>query len=229
MRPVTLHLAAVGRPGQDGTLLVDVSLSSRLQPRPGMPVHPRLHSHGTVVLAGAAPAEERATVRPPAGVTFDDAAIYRVFFHGPAYRVLEGVHVDGGSAVGVMREALPPNARDPEADERTSPRLVELCFQTAGMLDVARRSAFGLPAALRSVRLTGAARPEGVRLYAEVHPGDDGGLDARVVDADGRVHVVLSGYRTVALPSAQTLAELHESVADVAALPRAAGRAGAPA
>jgi NAD(P)-dependent dehydrogenase (short-subunit alcohol dehydrogenase family) len=213
MNPATLHLAAVGRPGPDDAVLVDVELSSTLPPRPGMPTQQRVHFRGRAVLERAAAGEATVPFQPPGDLDVEDRLIYRVYFHGPAYQVLEGVRLEDHRAVGVLRSDLPPNAKDPDALELTAPRLVELSFQTAGILDIARRDVFGLPSKLASLRLLPAAGSNGHRLYAEVRPCEDGdGFDARVVDAGGNVHLELSGYRTVALPAPVTLPDLLGSI-----------------
>jgi NAD(P)-dependent dehydrogenase (short-subunit alcohol dehydrogenase family) len=209
-KPATLQLTAVGRRGGDDALVVDVQLASTLQPKPGMPLQERVHFRARVVTERTAPVARKVVFRPPAEVTVGRDAIYRVYFHGPAYQVLEGVKLDdrGAGAVGVMRRALPPNARDVEADELVAPRLVELCFQTAGLLDIAQRDVFGLPAALGSLRVYRRA-PAGERLYADVRRRDgDDGFDAEVVDAEGNVYVELSGYRAVALPGVNAASAL---------------------
>ncbi|HET6439602.1 MAG TPA: SDR family oxidoreductase, partial [Anaeromyxobacter sp.] len=201
MRATTLHLNAVGRPGPDGTLVVEVELSSVLQPKPGMPVQQRLHSRGRVRIASTDRGEKKVDFRPPDRPTIDDAAIYRVFFHGPAYQVLEGAHLADAHAVGLLRSRLPPNAKDPEAPELVAPRLVELCFQTAGVFEISRRHTFGLPAGVESLRFYRApAKPRG-RLFAEVRARNGADtFDAHVVDGEGNVLLELSGYRTISLP-----------------------------
>jgi NAD(P)-dependent dehydrogenase (short-subunit alcohol dehydrogenase family) len=221
MMPATLHLVAVGRPGPDGTPAVDVELWSRLQKlKPELPAQERLHFRGRVVLDRAAAAPKAVPFQPPAAVSYDDRAIYRAYFHGPAYRVLEALSLEGGRAVGVMRTDLPPNAASVTAAELVTPRLVELCFQTAGILEIAGRRVFGLPAALDALRVYPAA--EG-RLYAEVEPRADGrGFDARIVDAAGNVVVELAGYRTVAVPGWEAKAELLGAPADGAGATAAA-------
>ncbi len=170
MKPATLHLAAVGRPGAGDTLVVEVQLSSRLQPGPGMPVQERLHFRGRVLVDRAAVPRKTVTFRPPAEVTVDDSSIYRVYFHGPAYQVLQGVRLDDCCAVGVLRPELPPNARQVDAAELVLPRLVELCFQTAGIFDIAHRHVFGLPAGLESLRVLRTPDAGGGPLFAEVLP-----------------------------------------------------------
>jgi hypothetical protein len=208
MKPSTLHLTALGRPAAGDTVDVEVRLSSRLQPTPAMPVQERLHFRARVVVERAAPAAKTVAFRAPAEVTIDDRAIYRVYFHGPAYRVLAGVVIEDRRAIGVMRRELPPNAREADAAELAAPRLIELCFQTAGMYDFAERNLFGLPARLESLRVFRAAEAGGDQLFAEVRTrADDDAFDASVVDASGSVYLELSGYRTVAFPGAKTVVE----------------------
>ena len=215
MQPATLYLTAVGRPGAGDTLLVDVQLSSRLQLKPELPVQERLHFRGSVLVDRASVPGKTVPFRPPAEVTVDDRVIYRVYFHGPAYRVLQGVRLEHGYGIGVMRPELPPNAKPADAAELVAPRLIELCFQTAGIFDIAHRRVFGLPAAVESVRVYRAVDTSGSRFYAEVVPReDDHGFDARVVDADGNVCLELSGYRTVAVPEPGTMAELLETLTE---------------
>lgn len=77
-----------------------------------------------------------------------------------------------------------------------APRLVELCFQTAGVLEIGATGRLGLPKHIDQLRVVDTP-PEG-RLGAVVR-GTDGVFDAYVIDEAGRVHVELRGYRTEAL------------------------------
>jgi NAD(P)-dependent dehydrogenase (short-subunit alcohol dehydrogenase family) len=209
MKAQTLHLAAVGRAGPEGTLLVEVRLSSRIQPKPGVPAQERLHFRGRAVLERAPLAAKKVPFAPPDEWTVDREAIYRVYFHGPAYQVLGGVKIDPGHAVGAFHRDVPPNASDVEAIERVAPRLVELCFQTAGVFDITQRHVFGLPAGLEALRVYRPVEERSRPLFAEAwHRKDDDGLDARVVDADGNVYVELQNYRTVPLPEPKGMGEL---------------------
>jgi hypothetical protein len=83
-----------------------------------------------------------------------------------------------------------------------APRLIESCFQVAGIWEMGSTGKMGLP--LHIDRVTTLRDPEsagGRRLFAVARPAG-GGFDAEVVDADGAVYVRLSGYKTVALPTA---------------------------
>jgi hypothetical protein len=88
-----------------------------------------------------------------------------------------------------------------------APRLIELCFQTAGVYEMATKGAMALPLAIGAV--TAYRQPEqanGARLYALITPVDGGAaFDAKVVDETGNVYVDLHGYRTVQLPGSVNL------------------------
>ncbi|MGE5344983.1 MAG: SDR family oxidoreductase, partial [Acidithiobacillales bacterium] len=203
-RPATFHLAASATPVDGGDLLVSTTLSSLTQPRPELPASPRLHFGARVRMTKAIRSAPTLSIRPPSRkrpLPVDREAIYRVYFHGPAYRVLQGVSVEGDTAWGLLARDLPPGADPPEAANLVAPRLVELCFQTAGIWEVATKQRLALPAGLKSVRVY--RGEEDVRegsLWA-VATAVDGGesFDIRAVDEQGSVFVELLGYRTVAL------------------------------
>jgi hypothetical protein len=148
----------------------------------------------------AAPAIE---FTPPSaeGLEIDRDRIYKVYFHGPAYQVLERAGVQGDRVVGLMAEGLPPNA-SPEAATVAAPRLIELCFQTAGIWEMIQTRTMALPAEVGAVTVY--RQPEsatGRRFYALVTAVDGGAaFDAQVVDSDGNLYVEMRGYRTVKLP-----------------------------
>jgi hypothetical protein len=132
--------------------------------------------------------------------------IYSIYFHGPAYQVLDKVLLDDGRAIGVMSSQRPPAISPPNAAAIVDPLLIELCFQTAGIWQAARDSVLALPAEVTSVSVY-RAMPEGgeTQLYAVITPDGDGGFDAQVRDEAGEVYVALRGYHTVALPGAVTI------------------------
>jgi acyl transferase domain-containing protein/NADP-dependent 3-hydroxy acid dehydrogenase YdfG len=132
------------------------------------------------------------------------ADIYRLYFHGPAYQVVERAWWDGHRIVGLMAEGLPANHLPSELPTLMAPRLIELCFQTAGLWEMSAQGSMGLPQhidRISSSLLLGAPEPSDVRLYAVVSSGQSrGSFDAEVVDAKGNRYLHLSGYRTVAVP-----------------------------
>jgi len=202
-QPRTLYLSATIHPTGNGTLVAKTTLRGMVQPRPDMP--PRFDTHfvGEVHLT-TAPVEGRMIdFTPPSAeaLDIDRERIYRVYFHGPAYQVMERVGVMGDQAVALMTDGLPPNSV-PETPMLIAPRLIELCFQTAGMWEMVTHRAMALPAAIGSVAIyRQPERAEGRRLYALVTAINNGAsYDAHVVDTDGNVYVELRGYRTVRLP-----------------------------
>ena len=121
--------------------------------------------------------------------------------------MLERAGVQGNTAIGLMADKLPPNTSPAEVASVMAPRLIELCFQTAGVWDIQTTGTMALPLGIANV--TAYRQPneaDGRRLYALVEASDGGAaFDARVVDEAGRVYVDLKGYRTVDLPGSVSL------------------------
>jgi hypothetical protein len=146
------------------------------------------------------------SVSPPtmhADRTVDAADIYRIYFHGPAYQVLERAWWDGNRMIGMLAKNLPANHHPAELPTVMSPRLIELCFQTAGLWEIGKEGSMGLPRLVNCVTAPCGATLPDTRLYAVITPDPvSGSFDAEVVDASGKRYVQLSGYRTVATPNA---------------------------
>jgi acyl transferase domain-containing protein/acyl carrier protein len=194
--PRTVELDVQLRPDGDEVIAACRLRGSRQLPgQPG----PQLTSHFAARVRLAREAEAaRASAAPPApsGATLGHDDIYRLYFHGPAYQVLDGAWRAGDGVTGLMSGALPPDGMERTA-AGLAPRLLELCFQTAGVLEIARQGRMGLPLHVERVSLL--RRPEaadGRRLLAMVAPRPDGAFDAEVVDEAGDVYLSLRGYRT---------------------------------
>jgi hypothetical protein len=122
-----------------------------------------------------------------------------MYFHGPAYQVLgRAWRYDGGS-VGRYSDGLPANHVPADLPTVTGPRLVELCFQTAGLWQAGREGRLGLPQHVDAVRVVGDPAAAHRGLHAIAQPSGDG-YDCVVVDEQGDVLIRLNGYRTVELP-----------------------------
>jgi NAD(P)-dependent dehydrogenase (short-subunit alcohol dehydrogenase family)/acyl carrier protein len=140
--------------------------------------------------------------REPVGTTVLGQAIYDVYFHGPAYQVLEQAWRDNGSVVGRLPERLPSNHKPEELRTVLEPRLVEACFQTAGIFQIGRTGRMGLPQHIDRVQPVKPLTDAKGRLHAVVTPRADGSsFDAYVADQEGNVYVTLTGYRTAELPA----------------------------
>ncbi|MFH4346974.1 polyketide synthase dehydratase domain-containing protein, partial [Acinetobacter baumannii] len=70
--------------------------------------------------------------------------VYKVYFHGPAYQVLDAAWRDDGQVVGRLAPDLPPAHEPPVQPTEVMPRLIELCFQTAGMWELGTEGRMGL-------------------------------------------------------------------------------------
>jgi hypothetical protein len=145
-----------------------------------------------------------------AGSMIEGADIYRVYFHGPAYRVLKQARWDEKHIVGQMAEGLPANHEPRELPLLVSPRLIELCFQTAGLWEISRQHRFGLPLHVERITVMPAAEEVEHDTCAIVTPHpEQGSFDAEVVDSTGKCFVRMTGYRTVALPGSVNLEAVH--------------------
>jgi NAD(P)-dependent dehydrogenase (short-subunit alcohol dehydrogenase family) len=200
MKPATLLLSARGAPAERDEVVFETLLRSAVRPKPDLPPVEARHFSARVVL-GTAPETPAVVFTPPERETawpITREAVYRVYFHGPAYRVLDGVRLNGDEALGAMAPGLPPNAAPASAASLAAPRLLELCFQTAGIWELARHRRLALPASIEEVRVFGQEEDLEGRIFALVTARDEGSsFDARVVDEEGRVFVEVTGYRTV--------------------------------
>jgi hypothetical protein len=200
--PRTVTVEATLNPQGDG-----VVATCRLTGSRRLPNHeePQVTTHFTARVRLTKQSPSRATspvVRAPEGSGLESADIYRIYFHGPAYQVLDSAWRDGDRIVGKMADPLPENHSPAEQPTLMAPRLIELCFQTAGLWEMSELGVMGLPLHInRACLLLPPTLAEG-RLYAAVTPGRNGeSFDAEVVDSAGNRLVELTGYRTIALPT----------------------------
>jgi acyl transferase domain-containing protein/acyl carrier protein len=194
----TARISARLRPGPDGSLVADCRLVGRRTLANGTD-QVTDHASARVVLA-AEGSEAPVAVVPSADAepVVDAEAIYRIYFHGPTYQVLARAWRVDGEVVGQFAADLPANHRPAGAPTNTAPRLLELCFQVAGVHELGTSHRMALPARIDRVELFGRvndSRPH----WAVVRP-TEGGADAEVIDEDGRVALRLRGYGTVVLP-----------------------------
>jgi acyl transferase domain-containing protein/acyl carrier protein len=142
-------------------------------------------------------------LRTPEGNVVSSKEIYPLYFHGPAYQVVEKAWWDGNRIVGLMSNKIPSNHYPAELQTLVAPRLIELCFQTSGVWEMGVEGHMGLPLGIERVEVFGARENVDDRLYAVVTPDTTkGNFDAHIVDAKGNCYLRLIGYRTVAVPGA---------------------------
>jgi hypothetical protein len=180
------------------------------------------HFSGKVHLKQPEPEAQEASTNIPKwneSYTVRAEDIYHLYFHGPAFQVLEGVQRSGESVLGKLNKKLPAFT-DGEHDLLSTPTLVELCFQTAGIWEIGKTGIMALPRSIESLTLY-RQNVNGAAIYAEVKPFRSGNgelhFDARVVDSKGRLYLELKEYRTTPLPvtvESNLLAPLKELMKD---------------
>jgi NAD(P)-dependent dehydrogenase (short-subunit alcohol dehydrogenase family)/acyl carrier protein len=186
--------------GED--LVVKVTLESDIRRVDGRIDH-TLHFSGLVYLAENQPVEKTDANPPTWGkkkaVSAED--IYRLYFHGPSFQVLDAAQSYRSNILGRLKKDLLIDASG-KLGPLSTPLLIELCFQTAGLWEAGATGTLALPASVG--KLTVYPRPmNGVPIYAEVKPRECGGklaFDARVLDSKGNVFVEVEDYRTSPLP-----------------------------
>jgi hypothetical protein len=193
--PRTIAVQALFRAEGDEVLADCRLLGYRTLPGQAEPQE-TVHFQGRVRLAAELPEPERQAAPAP-GEGVGAADVYRIYFHGPAYQVLESAWRDGDRMAGRFASELPPNHRPADRPTLMEPRLIELCFQTAGIGELGAHGRMALPLRVDRVTVFQPATPVAdTPLYAVTRPSGE----ARVVDSEGNVYVTLSGYRTIELP-----------------------------
>ena len=103
--------------------------------------------------------------------------------------------------IGELTRTLPANHSPADLPLVCAPRLIELCFQTAGLWEMREQNKFGLPLHIDQLFVLNSHFAADADLFAVVTPRADGGFDAEVVGADGTRYLELRGYRTIAVPA----------------------------
>ena len=198
--PRTLTIKVVFHPKGEAVVADCELLGCRTLPNQ---IEPQITTHFTGrVMLTKRPQELQSSRAPgkPANSTIKASEIYRFYFHGPAYQVLEEAWRDGDRIVGKMAGSLPDNHVPPEKPTVMEPRLIELCFQAAGLWEMSALGTLGLPHKIQQVSVLRPAETAQGCLYAIVAPKIDGAIfDAEVVDEAGNQYLRLRGYHTITL------------------------------
>ncbi len=199
-RTLTIAMVTSPDPSGNGDLLARATLSAE-RTLPGSETPTRtVHFTGTVRLTSAPPVAESTQLRATPQETLGAPLIYTFYFHGPAYQVVEAAWRDGDGSTARLTDPLPDNHAPATAPLTNAPRLVELCFQAAGLWEAGRDQRLALPMRVERVSvLRDPGSSEGL-LRAHAVRREDGAFDCVVVDEGGDVLVHLDGYHTVALP-----------------------------
>ena len=146
-KSATVHVRAV-RLGDDAHAPIHCVVESRC--RGGLPVP---HFEASFVHAEPCIADTRlpAGVQLGAQPAVNDADVYSLFFHGPAFRVIHSASSVGDGMLCEWRQDLPAWARGPVDPATADPRWVELCLQTAGLLEIATTQRMLIPHRIGSI------------------------------------------------------------------------------
>jgi hypothetical protein len=188
---------------QAGLVRVHATLSS-VQNIVGRDPEEKLHFSGAAVLEASAAEARQVQAFDRTAPEIGREAIYRVYFHGPAYRVLDRVESAGENRViGCMTGQLPLDTTDAKHGSLVGPRLIELCFQTAGVWEIGKTGRLALPAGVDRVIVRDPSAGSGPLVAEVTAQGSDDNLtfSARVRDGAGKVHVEIEGYRTSRMPN----------------------------
>jgi len=161
------------------------------------------HFEGRVRLASKPAKAVKGTgaPHPDKGEKIAASHVYRLYFHGPAYQVIDSAWRKGDNIIGAFAKDLPTNHEPSELPLAVAPRFIELCFQTASLSGLALQSRLGLPYSFRDLKIIASPEeaPNGT-FYSVVAPNPDGTYDAKVVDEKGKLYMLLEGYQTMDLP-----------------------------
>jgi malonyl CoA-acyl carrier protein transacylase/NAD(P)-dependent dehydrogenase (short-subunit alcohol dehydrogenase family) len=199
--PRTVTVETVIRPRVGGLVAHCRLIGHRSLPNQNEP-QATTHFTGRVLLTRQALQTTTATPVKPEGNLIDATDIYQLYFHGPAYQVVKKAWWNGKQIVGLMSDELPANHHPAGLVTLVSPRLIELCFQTAGIWEMGIDSRMGLPLHIDHLSVAPAiTAPANGPLYAVVTRKLDGNcFDAEVIDVSGKRLLRLNGYHTIALP-----------------------------
>jgi acyl transferase domain-containing protein/NAD(P)-dependent dehydrogenase (short-subunit alcohol dehydrogenase family) len=199
--PRTVTVETVIHPHGDGLVAQCRLIGHRSLPNQNEP-KATTHFTGRVLLTRELPKTATAAPVKPEGNTISSPDIYQLYFHGPAYQVVQEAWWNGKQIVGLMAEKLPSNHYPAEFVTDTAPRLIELCFQTAGIWEMGIDTRMGLPLHVDRLTTSSHLSESAAPLYAVVtRKPEQKSFDAEVVDGSGNRLLCLSGYHTISLPN----------------------------
>lgn len=152
---------------------------------------PRLHHECELVMGPQGPTDTVVLEQWATSVCITDKDLYRIFFHGPGFRFLEHVRMEGsGKGAQFTFQDTPQREgmfRDP------LPGAVEAAFQAAAAFAVESRGIMALPVGIREVILHQDGHPSRGELFLKRERSDDEtqgrtifAFDGVIVDGSGR-------------------------------------------
>jgi hypothetical protein len=199
--PRTVTVETVIQPHGNGLVAQCRLIGHRSLPNQNEP-KAATHFTGRVLLTRELPKFVTAAPVKPEGNAISSADIYQLYFHGPAYQVVQKAWWNGKQIVGLMADKLTSNHSPAEFVTVTAPRLIELCFQTAGIWEMGIDTRMGLPLHIDRLIMSPHLSESIIPLYAVVtRKPEQNSFDAEVIDGSGNRLLLLSGYHTISLPN----------------------------
>ena len=186
--------------GELGVVAVKTSLSSKFKARvKGAKEQDKLHFEAVVLFAG----QRRQGLTgdpPPASAAIAAGPIYDVYFHGPAFQVLEAGGIEKKSAIGLRNRTIT------DSGYIAAPMLVELAFQTAGLWGIVSHSAMALPAGIGAVEFATNGTGQVPAAAVSTNIGEDL-YDVTVVAEDGTEILSLKRFAMARVPGRKVVLE----------------------
>ncbi|MCG2726614.1 MAG: polyketide synthase dehydratase domain-containing protein, partial [Elusimicrobia bacterium] len=134
----------------------------------------------------------------------DKDNIYKVYFHGPSFQVLDGIiSLDKDKALGVFKKPKTPLWQTKDENLISNPMAIEAAFQNCGFRDIHFESKMALPDSVDEIIIhNNDDRTEELYVYS-VYKGlnseGKSAYDAFVFDKDGNIRIEIMNY--VAIPT----------------------------
>ena len=200
--PHVLELRVTSSPLASGQSLDCTVLSKSAD---GAEMH---HLHTRVNFAPPAAAASAPTVRSsifsPRSARAP-AAVYDLFFHGPAFQVVADAEFQIDRMLGRLRPRLPASHRNAVTESETAPRLIEFGLQSAGLLELAVSGRMMIPHSIAHIeRLVpvDVDHPGEITSIARFGTPERIWIDIEILDEHGRLIMRIDRYRTEPLPFA---------------------------
>lgn len=172
--------------------------------------------------------------QPSSGPWVNHQQVYAFFFHGAGFQVVQQAQWQGDTMRALLRDHLPPLRPQSVDSLPLAPHWLELCMQTAGLLDLAKNRRMMIPHRIERIEVySNHQHLEPTPLYAVARarpsprPDSPAGFDIRLVDGSGKLHMAVSNYQTLPLPfvvDRRKLITLAEQFTGLAGQPRTLSR-----
>jgi hypothetical protein len=131
--------------------------------------------------------------------------IYRLFFHGPAFRVVDRAQYRNARMYCRLAPDLPPSHRGRSTASEMAPRLIEFALQSAGLLELAVSGRMMIPHSVASIERflpIDVDHAGAIFATAAFDAQDPAAVTIDVTDELGRTALRVVRYRTEPLPFA---------------------------